>query len=149
MKKRKPRKRLVGLRQYAKTSMDQLLGYSGAIVVICIGTALLGLSLILIRDGSDGYGDLFALFGGGVFGICSLITLWYGTTLFNAAAQIRPVELISKHNAKYLPEVKTLVRGSDPPTVDQQAELLRVAGHGQQIPPEQLLRAVQGEEQDV
>ena len=144
MKKQKRRKRLVGVREYAKTSVDQVAGYCGSTAVICLGTALLGMSVLMIRTGSDGYGDPVALFGGGVFGTCSLLTLWYGKTLFKAATQIRPVVLITKHNAKYLPEVETLVRASDLPTSRQQAELLRVAKPGQETPPEELLRAIQG-----
>ena len=142
--KRRRRKRLVGAREYAKTSVDQVAAYSGSIAVICLGIALLGLSLVMIRDGSDGYGDPFACFGGGVFSVCSLATLWYGKNLFHAATKIRPVVLITKHNAKYLPEVETLVRGSGLPPSYQQAELLRIVQTGQETSPEELLRATHG-----
>jgi len=48
-----------------------------------------------------------------------------------------------------LPEVGTLVRGSDQPPSQQRAELLRVAQYGSEPPAEELLRPTQDSGQDV
>jgi hypothetical protein len=75
-------------------------------------------------------------------GIC-LTIMWVGQAMFTKARKIEPVELVTRHNTGHLSEVETLVRGSDRPPTDQQAELLRAAGQGAETPPEQLLRAGQ------
>jgi hypothetical protein len=152
MSTKKPKKRLVGWKQYAWTTWAKGIGYSGSTVVTCCGVGFLFLGLILLWQGfqkSVPMNDMSIVMGG--VGCCfgSFLTIWYATTLFKDARQIEPVELITKHNVKDLPEVETLVRGSDRSPTDQQAELLRPAGQGAETPSEQLLRATQGHGQDV
>ena len=150
MNRRKPRKRLVGWKQYARTTWAKGIGYSGATVVSCCGVGFLVLGLILLWQGfqiSEPTARMSIVMGGVGCGIGSFLTLWYATTLFKDAQQIEPVELITKYNVKDLPEVETLVRGSTV-RLRTQAELLRAAGQGLETPTEQLLRATQANRQD-
>lgn len=58
---------------------------------------------------------------------------------------IDPIAVLNLHTVSQLPNEDTLVRSSDCPATDQQAELLRVAGPGQASPSVELLRAAQRE----
>ena len=84
---------------------------------------------------------LISLGWGGFIAAIGIAVLRLGADLFDKADNIEPVELITKHNTGHLPEIETLVRSSDRPTTDQQAELLRAARVEKQTPPEELLRA--------
>ena len=142
----KPRKRLVGWKQYAWTTWAKGIGYSGTTFVTCCGVGFLVLGLILLWQGFpiESAEGMSIVMGGVGCCIGSLLTLWYATTLFKDAQQIEPVELITKHNVKDLPEVETLVRASDLPHSLPQAELLRAAAQGSETPAEELLRATHG-----
>ena len=59
---------------------------------------------------------------------------------------IEPVEPMTDQNAHLLPPQDTLVRGSHIPPTVHQAELLRAVQTSSEAPPEQLLRAGQGNE---
>jgi len=91
------------------------------------------------------FGILLGLVLGGISGF----SFYAGVTILRKVDSMQPVTLLTKQNAKYLPEVKTLVRGSDPPITAPQTELLRATTQEQETPAEQLLRAGPGSGQDV
>jgi len=72
--------------------------------------------------------------------------MWFGRILFKRAEKIEPVALITQHNSRNLPDIETLVRGSDPP-LSQSTTLLRAVQQGQETPQEELLRAAQTNKQ--
>ena len=84
----------------------------------------------------------------GMLGVFSFGALQFGLTLFREAKAVEPVAPITRHNTGHLPEVETLVRGSDRPATDRQTELLRAISPGMETPPEQLLRATQENRRD-
>jgi hypothetical protein len=152
MTKRKPQKRLVGWKQYVRTTWAKGVSYSGATAVTLCGVGFLVLGAILLRDGF-GYAnsaDKASIVMGGI-GCCigAALTIWYATTLFKDAHQIESVELITRRNVKELPADETLLRGSDRPRTDSYDELLRATGQEPETPSEQLLRATQGNRLDV
>jgi len=73
------------------------------------------------------------------------VALWaarvtYGC--FKEERKVQRVKLVTKRTSHLLPAVETLVRASDLPPSNQQAELLRgVAPPTSETPPEELLRA--------
>ena len=69
--------------------------------------------------------------------------------LYKSERKVERVALITKRTAHLLPPEDSLVRASDLPPVQPQTELLRAAGKGSETQSELLLRAVQGDGQDV
>jgi hypothetical protein len=146
MNPEQPRKRLVGIQKYLGTLIEKGGLYSFAVAFGCVGAAFMAVAMTIILAGLSSTArtnPVLILLGGGFFAVCSVLMIWYATTLFKDATQIEPVELITKETVKHLPEVETLVRGSDRPSTKAQSELLRAAGRGQETPAEQLLRATQ------
>jgi hypothetical protein len=146
------RKRLVGKKKYIRTAGRRIFLKLSAYTVSCIGVVCLLMSACLLWDDALNIPLPPALTDRAwfiPFGLFGAISLWFTRVLFKRVQEIRPVALITKHTAKRLPYVETLVRGSDAPPSQQQAELLRAVGKGQATPSEQLLRATQGQEQDV
>jgi len=142
----KPRRRLVGWTQYLKTQADKGVFYSFASAFMCGGIALLFLAgmIVILSIINVFRGDFLGIVAGSI----GVGMAWVGLRMnrmaknwIKEAQQIAPVALLTKSTAKQLPEVETLVRGSDRPLTDPQDELLRAAQQGQQTPPEQLLRA--------
>lgn len=145
----KPKKRLVGWTQYLMTIQDKSLHYVAGSVCGIGGLLFLMFSAFLfyalLSEGVDA-GFFLSLTGGGAaFGI---FLLWAGTAIFKNAKEIAPVALITRHNTGQLPAVETLVRASDIPLSQQQAELLRAAPQGKKTPAEELLRAGHENRQD-
>ncbi len=146
------RKRLVGKKKYIRTAGQRIFLKLSAYTVSCIGVVCLVMSACLLWDDAlniplpPALTDRAWFIPFGIFGATSLC---FTRVLFKRVEQIRPVALITKHTAKRLPEVETLVRGSDLPSSSSQAELLRAAGKGAETPSEHLLRATQGQGQDV
>lgn len=136
------RVRLVSKKQYRRVMRKKGSTYLTAILAGCFGLMFLAgafLGAKFFWDGTwDGATDLVPFF---FFGGLGLAGLWCGKLLFKDARQIEPVALLSTQNAKYLPDEKILVRGSERPSTNQQAELLRAIRQESETPPEQLLRA--------
>ena len=146
MQTEKPRRRLVGWMQYLMTLADKGVFYSFASAFLCGGIVLMLLagwiivaSLINIFQG-DYLGIVAGSIGVGI-ALVGLKVIRIAKNWIKEARQIAPVALLTKSNVKQLPEVETLVRGSDRPLTAPQDELLRAARQGQETPPEQLLRA--------
>jgi hypothetical protein len=146
----KPQKRLVGWEQYIGKIAKK--GITYAVGTLCGGVGLAFLLLAywgvdyLWRPGGD---NLVLLMVGGSFAILGLEAIWGGKTMFSKANKIEAVAPITRYNTGQLPEVETLVRGSDRPPTDHQAELVRAAGQRPETPAEELLRAGQESDQDI
>ena len=128
-------------------SIAVLFGGSG--VLLLLGSVIAAIDVIysdiLGKEVASGFSGFPSVILGGLGVTCiSAARHW-----FKESKQTAPVALLTKSSAKFLPEVETLVRGSDRPATAEQAELLRAAGQGAETPAEQLLRAVRGEGQDV
>ncbi len=156
MSTQKPQKRLVGWRQYVGTIGAIVFGRSFAFAfrwggLVCFGFSVFTFMLSIGNSDINAKpitgNRLYPLMMGSLYLGLFLGAMGIANTLFKKVEAIEPVELLTKHNAKDLPEIETLVRGSaNPPT--NQTELLRPAGHGAETPPEQLLRAAQENRQD-
>ena len=83
------------------------------------------------------------LLAGGVLCGLGLVTIRLTDNVSIEAQNIEPVALLTRHNAKHLPEAETLVRSSDKLSISPSAELLRAVRQGPEMPPEQLLRTLQ------
>jgi len=156
MSAQEPQKRLVGWKQYLRTVGTIFFGKSFAMAfrwggLICFGFAVF--TFALLGGGSDINGGpihnhLLPLLIGSLSLGLFLGGMGVAQTLFKKVEKIEPVELLTKQNAKHLPEVETLVRGSESPAIEPQNELLRATGQGVETPPEQLLRAAKTTGQD-
>ncbi|MCW3098548.1 MAG: hypothetical protein JWL77_4166 [Chthonomonadaceae bacterium] len=146
----KPKKRLVGWTRYVMTLLDKGLGYSAATITVCGGLVFLLLSCTCFWLAAHKEAAGISLFGAGaVFVILGMAGLSCGKSMLENANKVEPVELITRHNTGHLPEVETLVRGSDRPETAEQAELLRAVRQRPEAQPEQLLRATNENQQDV
>ncbi len=67
---------------------------------------------------------------------------------FKAGSGVESVRLITPRNHHPAPSEECLVRPSDLPPSQQQAELLRPGQSGQETPPEELLRATCGQDRE-
>jgi len=149
MNVQEPQKRLVGWKQYLRTAGAIVFGKSFALAFRWAGLACFGFSVftfVLWGGNSDINGgpihnQLLPLMIGSLSLGLFLGGMGIARTLFKRVEKIEPVELLTKHNAKHLPEVETLVRGSESPALAPQNELLRATEQGSETPPEQLLRA--------
>ncbi|MCW3095799.1 MAG: hypothetical protein JWL77_1417 [Chthonomonadaceae bacterium] len=144
-------KRLVGWTQYLETQCSKLMGNSVGVVFEYVGYIfVMGAIGTLVSSFHGGlFGFLVGLIVGTSLGGIGVLALWVSMVAVCEAEKIVPVALITKQNAKHLPEAETLIRGSDRPSTDQEAELLRAVLQGQETPPEQLLRAAQESRQDA
>ena len=159
----KPQKRLVSKGQYLQIMAKKIALYSLAAVLAFYG-ALISLTNIYAtvhdafytccQDEPESAIPLGAFtpsqhvyfLGLGVFlFLLSTALFWFGHSLFTKARKIEPVALIRQHNTGHLPEVETLVRGSEEPPVAQSDILLRAATSAKETPPEQLLRSSEAE----
>jgi hypothetical protein len=148
-----PKKRLVFWKQYlhimgTRTVMLSTAIAVGTVGIICLVSAAVGFVVAVfhwsdtsVRADCIGFGVLVGLIG--------LRWMPYVKEMYNKAREIEPVAPITRHNTGHLPEVETLVRGSDRPVTAEQAELLRAVRQTPESPPEQLLRATQENRQDV
>jgi hypothetical protein len=149
----KPKKRLVGWKQYIQTTAIKGGAYSLSAFCLCSGLLALLLSVLILCLGyfwsTDGPFGIAWLVWGGFIAAFGVVAIWGGKALFDKAKAIEPVAPITRHNTGSLPTVETLLRASVFPPSHQQADLLRAAGQGAETPPEQLLRAAREDTQDV
>jgi len=135
MSTEEPQKRVVRWKEYAESKGTQ--GIAGAVAyVFLLGGMLLliaGIPLALL-------GGWIGLFVGAILSLLGLMGIFMSKTLFDQIEKMEPVALLTKENAKHLPEIETLVRAADLPPSDQQAELLRAAPQGSETSSEELLR---------
>jgi hypothetical protein len=152
----KLKKRLVGKEEYVMKLLDKGSSHALAIIIVGSGCAFLFGILQVIRSVANLAAEVrmqpsipSGIDTTLVISACSLLSvlcvgaIWYGVRLFKSAEKKESVALITRHNTGSLPEVETLVRGSDLPPSQQQAELLRAVKSGQETSPEELLRATE------
>ena len=149
-----PPKRIVSKKQYLilRGKKAGLYGLSAGMTALGVGILVDTIIHILhwktypnfLVPGITG-GLIAAIFGTawGLFLTASAI-VWSRRFLKHGQA-IAPVQPLTDRNAHLLPLQATLVRGSDAPLIEQQSVLLRPVQQGPETPPEQLLRAGQGE----
>jgi hypothetical protein len=143
-------KRVVGWKHYVLTLLDKGMGYSAATIAVFCGLIFLLIAVISLWLGCrGGDGQTILLFGGAFSILLGVVALGQGKAMFNNAKKVEVVAPITRHNTGLLPEVETLVRGSDRPATAEQTELLRAVRQTPDSPPEQLLRAIQENRQDV
>ena len=138
-------KRLVSKGRYIWLIGNKVGLYS--LVSLLLGIGLIGALLTLVSSVQVWMGN--QAINSCIPPICFAITypiLWSARSLFRKATAIEPVQPVTERNAHRLPQKLTIVRSSEIPPTEQQAELLRAAQTGQETPPEQLLRAVAGDE---
>jgi len=150
----KPKKRLVSKGRYVQTIMGKgglysvgISLYASTPVLLCISLFCLVVGYVTGSD-PDGFDRTTMFILCGCFLALAVGTLWCGTKVFDKAAKIEEVTPLTKNNTGDLPETETLVRASDLPPSDQQAELLRAALPSSKSPPEELLRATQNRQED-
>lgn len=157
MSEKKPPKRLVGWKQYVGNMVERILGRSAAGALLAAGLLSFGFFVFFlwVCGGRSQHPIGFAqryLFGSGILaGLCLLgfpLGLWSAKVLLKRVEKIEPVGLLTRQNTGNLPEVETLVRSSDQPPNDQQAELLRAARNGAETSSGELRRATQGKGQE-
>jgi len=150
MREKKVPRRLVGWKQYLGNIAARVLGRSVAGALLMGGLLSFGFSIfavVLVSGDADVNGHRFSsdlasryAVGSALLGGFCMLGLWGAKLLLKGVEKIEPVGLITRHNTGALPEFDTLVRSSDQPPAQQQAELLRAAQYGKEMPAEQLLR---------
>jgi hypothetical protein len=126
---------LVGQEGYIKGIGAKITLFSLSLFVLLAGLAILAASVWFCFQCAD-CGSVFEL----AFYV-SIGTLCYGRHVFIEAKQIKPVRPVIAHNAYRFSPKEILLRASDVPPSQQQAELLRAARYGKETPAEELLRA--------
>ena len=128
----KPQKRLVSEEEYAWLMIKRaFLGLAS------LGFCLLGAWVVLVALAWACWYPLYGL----IWGLGSAFPLGVAFCLSRAMKSIKLSMLITTEDADLLPQQETLIRPSDLPPSQQQAELLRAAQHGIETPTEELLRA--------
>jgi hypothetical protein len=158
MSEQKHLKRLVGWKQYLGNIAARVLGRSVATALLAGGLLSFGFSIfavVLVFGDADVNAHRFSsdlasryVVGSALLGGLCMLGLWSAKVLLKRVEKIEPVGLITRHNTGTLPEVETLVRSSDQPPNDQQAELLRASRNGAETSSGELLRATQGKDQE-
>ncbi|HLK59172.1 MAG TPA: hypothetical protein VKU00_21600 [Chthonomonadaceae bacterium] len=148
MSEKNPPKRLVSKGQYVwvmgkKAGLYSLSGLAFVLGLLGFGTAVFRFTLLL----AHGFGKAV------IFQLSDLIYLipilgsaalyLSSKLLIKKANAVEQVDPITDRTAYLLPLEETLVRGSDLPPIEQQAELLRAVQTEQETPQEELLRASQ------
>jgi len=111
----------------------------GAVMVM--GGVVLALWAIVAVYYVD-YSGMWGVFMAVLLGVGAFAHIRVGTKIIIETGQMKPVAPSSKHNTNYHSDANTLVRPSDLPPSQQQAELLRGVGTPvQETPPAELLRA--------
>jgi len=142
---KKPQRRLVSKGQYAR-----LITTRAAILLLSLACVFAGLYTMVKMAESEGQhrhskpglmGAFLDLLVCTVPGVCCPIMFVGAFQLFKKERTIERVAPITRHSTSFLPPQESLVRASDLPPSQQQAELLRAAPRGSETPTEELLRA--------
>jgi hypothetical protein len=154
MNEDKPQTRLVGWDVYLRTTCKRTILSVSACGLGCFGVSILLVTVVgVVRFGAfrqDLKQSLVSFcIAIGMYCGAGIGLLRWAKALSRKAKNIELVAPITRHNTGHLPEVETLVRGSDRPATAEQAELLRAVRQSPETPPEQLLRAAQENRQDV
>ena len=136
----KPKTRLVSKGRYlcvmsTRTTLTAAYIFCG----ILGAAALVKSALLFLFEGGRGFD--FACGGAYMF--------YLSISFYQQTLRIERVAPITHRNTHRLPPEESLVRPSELPPSQQQAELLRAAPFGRETPPAELLRATQGEGRDV
>ena len=147
MRQTKPPRRLVSKRQYVQHLGKRFALGGVSVLAITIGMvcAMVSLTCVLIvlaKPSSLIDTKVCLLLLASVPASCIFLTIGFLTKQNVESSQ--PLIPLTDRNAHLLPVEETLVRGSDLPPTIQQAELLRATQAGQEIAPEELLRATAG-----
>jgi len=145
----KPKKQLVGWSVYLitlcqRTALRGAASFSGCAGVIFLLAAIVTLIRVIVLHQDLNLSTSEFILGMAGIGAIGLLLLFLSSLFFQDVKEIEPVAPITRHNVGDLSEFGTLVRPSDLPPSQQQAELLRAAQPGHEMPPEELLRATQG-----
>jgi hypothetical protein len=136
--KKKRRKRLVSTWKYVwVTTWRAIFGTASAFFYLLGGLTLLLAAFIL----------WFEPMVGCVWGCIAAFLMSVGFCLSRTRRSIKPVAPITRHTVNLLPAEEILVRPSDAPPSQQEAELLRAAMHGHATPAEEMLRATSTDRQ--
>jgi hypothetical protein len=138
--KEKSQKRLVSEEEYA-----WLMTKRAFLGLASLGFCLLGAWVVLVALAWACWYPLYGL----IWGLGSAFPLGVAFCLSRARQRINLSMLITTEDADLLPQEETLVRPSDLPPSQQQAELLRAVRNTPPSPAEQLLRAAQESREDV
>ena len=152
MSEKKPQKRIVSKGRYVRMQIrllficgfSLLCGLFFALLIYRAGVkSALGLSYSLYRCGhTDPNPEMDQCFV--LIPLVIVLAQIASSARRKSLTTLRSVGPITDRNAHLLPLQDTLVRSSDLPPTEQQAELLRAA-QNQETPPEQLLRMVAGD----
>jgi hypothetical protein len=134
----KPQQRLVGKWDYVQTTGKKIGLYSMAVFLVCAG--------VMEALEMNWHNGVMSI----IFGVAVIIlAVWCCKHFVVTAKKIEPIRLHTKRATDLLAPEESLIRASDRPPSQQQAELLRAAGQGAETPAEELLRAGQESGRDV
>jgi hypothetical protein len=133
----KPEKRLVSKGRYAF-----LLGKSASLTFLSMTSDIVAILLLLMTVVQlVGVFYIWPIVTGLVTAGLSVVFFRAAGKLSKKANEIDHIQPITARNTCLLPPEESLVRASDVPLSQQQAELLRATQHGNETPAEELLRA--------
>jgi len=141
----KPKKRVVNKREYIALMMQRIVLMNALIPAsLLLGLSIVGFcgAILVTIAGIQDLGE--GLLNSGIFACIAAPSYLLARYVHKRESSVERVTLLNKHTAVLLPPEETLVRASDSPPSHQQAELLRAAHPGQEMPPEELLRATPG-----
>ncbi len=135
-------KRIVTKGAYARVQINKYWGWvqTASSFLLCIA-----ILFVIIQDTEHNFGLSHI--------IRELLLVVFAVSLYHVAVcqlkrtlAIKPVVPLTRANTGSLPTSDSLVRASEEPMQAQKAALLRAAAATQEMPPDQLVRAVNGQE---
>ena len=139
------RKKIVSKGAYA-TQVGNKAGTSVFGLILLFFCLVGAVTTLVALDGAVGPLTIFTLVGAGLAGGGTLYLGYLGGRTIKEAVRINTGIPLTRANAADLPAPESLVRASSEPLQAQEAVLLRAAAEGMETPPEQLVRAVNGQE---
>jgi hypothetical protein len=144
----KPQKRLVSKRIYVGLMVGRTTLILVSVLFAIVGFAAVVLSYWINSTGWHYWIPSTWLHTEGVCAMTAPVMIFIAFRLYKRERKIERVELITTQNAHLLPPKESLVRASNMPPSQQQAELLRTAQYGKETHAEELLRATTTNEQE-